>query len=168
MTVGVIATQGTELFLLNTMATPNPAILKMACPTGITALGAGTKSQIDVTCLDATEDQEFIPGLGTPGQVSVPFNFIPTDVSHQGILTTLKESGQVFDWMIGFSDGNSAPTINATSKKLVWPAARTAAKFQAYIAEVTIDAATNDRVTGTMALQRSGKVDWNFKPTPTP
>jgi len=163
MTEGVLKTQGTELFLLNTLVEPNPAILKMVCPTGITGMGAGTKSQIDVTSLDATEDQEFIPGLGAPGQISVPFNFIPTAAAHQGILTTLKESGRVFDWLVGFSDGTAAPTVN--NKKLAWPAARTSAKFQAYIAEVTIDAATNDRVTGTMTLQRSGKVTWNFKPT---
>jgi len=72
MTAGVIKTQGTELFLLNTLVQPNPVVLKMDCPTGITGTGTGTKSQIDVTCLDATEDQEFIPGLGSPGQVSVP------------------------------------------------------------------------------------------------
>jgi len=162
MTAGVINTQGTHLFLFNTLAKPNPVILKIACPTGITGMGAGTKSQIDVTCLDATEDQEFIPGLGAPGQVSVPFNFIPTDQSHQGVLTDLKESGNVFDWIVGFSDGITSPTISGTN--MVWPVARTAAKFHAYIAEVTIDAATNDRVTGTMALQRSGKVTWNFKP----
>ncbi|MGY6272437.1 phage tail tube protein [Achromobacter denitrificans] len=163
MTAGVIKTQGTHLFVLNTLATPDPVILKMACPTGITGLGAGTKSQIDVTCLDATEDQEFIPGLGAPGQVSVPFNFIPTAESHQGILTDLKESGAVLDWIMGFSDGTAPPTLDA-GDVLVWPVARTAARFQAYIAEVTIDAATNDRVTGTLTLQRSGKVAWNFKP----
>ena len=163
MTAGVIKAQGTELFLLDTVTGGNANILKMACPTGITGLGAGAKSQIDVTCLDATEDQEFIPGLGAPGQVSVPFNFIPTADSHQGVLTELKESGQVLDWVIGFSDGTAPPTIG-TDGELEWPTARTAARFQAYISEVTIDAATNDRVTGNMTLQRSGRVQWNFKP----
>ena len=163
MTAGVIKTQGTELFLLNTITGSSAEILKMSCPTGITGLGAGAKSQIDVTCLDATEDQEFIPGLGAPGQVSVPFNFIPTAESHQGVLTELKESGLVFDWLIGFSDGKALPTVGA-GDSLEWPTARTAAKFQAYISEVSIDAATNDRVTGTMTLQRSGRVQWNFKP----
>lgn len=164
MTVGIIKTQGTHLFLHNTVATP-AAILKMACPTGITGLGAGTKSQIDVTCLDATEDQEFVPGLGAPGQVSVPFNFIPTAQSHQGILTDLKESGAVLDWVVGFSDGDDSPVLDSDGE-IEWPEDRTAALFHAYIAEVTIDAATNDRVTGTLTLQRSGKVTWNFKPAP--
>lgn len=163
MTAGVIKTQGTELFLLNTINGSAAVILKMSCPTGITGLGAGAKSQIDVTCLDATEDQEFIPGLGAPGQVSVPFNFIPTAESHQGVLTELKESGLVFNWLIGFSDGKAQPTVG-TDNALEWPTTRTAAKFQAYISEVSIDAATNDRVTGTMTLQRSGRVQWNFKP----
>lgn len=163
MTAGVIKTQGTHLFLLNTLATPDPVILKMACPTGITGLGAGTKSQIDVTCLDAIEDQEFIPGLGAPGQVSVPFNFIPTAESHQGVLTDLKESGLLLTWVVGFSDGTAVPTLDV-SGGLTLPTGRTAAQFYAYIAEVTIDAATNDRVTGTLSIQRSGKVTWAFKP----
>jgi len=162
MAEGLLITQGTELFLLNTLVTPNPAIIKMACPTGITGTGAGSKSQINVTSLDTIEDEEFITGLGSPGQISVPFNFKPANTTHQGILTTLKESGLVFDWLVGFSDGTAAPTTN--NKKFVWPTARTAAQFQAYIAEVTIDIATNDRVNGTMTLQRSGKVTWNFKP----
>jgi len=163
MSEGFLLTQGVQLFVLNTLATPNPVLLKMACPTGISSLGAGTKSQINVTSLDTVEDEEFITGLGSPGQLSVPFHLKPTEEMHQGILTTLKESGRVFEWMIGFSDGTGLPTVG-NNKNLVWPTARTAAKFKAYIAEVTIDVAINDRVNGTMALQRSGKVEWKFKP----
>jgi hypothetical protein len=38
---------------------------------------------------------------------------------------------------------------------------------QAYIADVTIDVATNEIVRGTMVLQRSGAVTWNWNgPTP--
>jgi len=162
MSEGFMLTQGIDLFVLNTLVTPNPAILKMACPTGISSLGAGTRSQINVTSLDTVGDEEFITGLGTPGQISVPFHLKPAEAMHQGILTTLKESGQVFEWVVGFSDGTAAPTVN--NKKLVLPTARTTAKFRAYIAEVTIDVATNDRVNGTMTLQRSGQVTWNFKP----
>jgi len=164
MTEGVIKTQGTELFLIDTVVNSEPAILKMACPTGITGLGAGTKSQIDITCLDTEEDQEFMAGLGAPGQLSVPFNFIPSAASHQGILTDLK--GATLDFLLAFSDGTSQPSLDSNDA-FVAPSSRTSAEFKAYIAEVTIDAATNDRVVGTMTLQRSGKVTWNFDgPTP--
>ena len=166
MTEGVIKTQGTKLYLIDTVINSDPTIIKMACPTGITGLGAGTKSQIDITCLDTEEDQEFMPGLGAPGQLSVPFNFIPSAESHQGILTDLKESGETLDFLIGFSDGTDDPTLDSDDA-FEPPLLRTSAQFQAYIAEVTIDAATNDRVVGTLTLQRSGRVIWNFNgPTP--
>ena len=166
MTEGVIKTQGTELFVIDDVTSSAGVIIKMSCPTGITGLGAGAKSQIDVTCLDTEEDQEFMPGLGAPGQMSVPFNFIPTAASHQGILTDLKESGRRLRWMVAFSDGTAVPTLNVQDEFVV-PLLRTSAEFVAYIAEVTIDAATNDRVVGTMTLQRSGKVNWNWQgPTP--
>lgn len=166
MTDGVIKAQGTHLFLVDNVTVPEtPAILRMACPTGITGMGAGARTQIDSTCLDALVDQESMAGLGAPGTVSVPFNFIPSAPSHRGVLTTLKDSGETLTWIVGFSDGVAAPTLGVDDAP-VWPADRTAARFRAYIAEVTIDVNTNDRVVGTLTLQRSGPVEWNFKPAP--
>ncbi|MVW72133.1 phage tail tube protein [Bordetella sp. 15P40C-2] len=163
MTDGVIKTQGTHLFLVDSVTTPEtPAIVKMACPTGITGMGAGARTQIDSTCLDALVDQESMAGLGAPGTISVPFNFIPKAASHRGILTTLKDSGETLTWIVGFSDGTSVPTLDSDGDP-EWPTQRTAARFQAYITEVVIDVNTNDRVVGTLTLQRSGPVTWNFK-----
>ncbi|MCQ9615940.1 hypothetical protein L1889_03835 [Paenalcaligenes niemegkensis] len=168
MTAGVIKTQGTELFLLDSITGEEPAILKMLCPTSVTGLGSGTKSQIETTCLDTEEDQEFIPGLGAPGPLSVPFNFVPTAASHQGILTELKESGQLIPIMVAFSDGKTAPTLDIETGDFKAPAGRTCARFLAYVAEATIDAATNDKVTGNMSLQRSGKTTWSWNAPATP
>lgn len=159
MTAGVIKSQGTELFLIDNVTSSEAAIIKMACPTGITGLGAGAKTQIDITCLDALEDQEYMSGLGSPGQMSVPFNFIPSARAHQGILTDLK--GQTLPFLTAFSDGTALPTLSPQDT-FVPPALRTSAEFDAYIADVSIDAATNDRVTGTLTLQRSGSVTWHF------
>lgn len=162
MTEGVIKTQGSHLFTIDTSGL-EPAVLKFACPTGITGLG-GAKDQIESTCLDAIEDKEYVAGLGNPGQVSVPFNFIPQAGSHQ-ILFDLKESGDVLPWLIGLSDGTAAPTLNSEGTAFVPPAApnRTSLGFNAYVADVAIDIATNTLVTGTLTLQRSGKVTpyWN-------
>lgn len=163
MTAGVLKTQGTHLFFLNPTSS-DPEVVKLTCPTGIAGLG-GARDQIDVTCLDNTDDREFIGGLGNPGQVSVPFNFVPSAVSHQ-VLFDLKESGDVVDWMIAFSDGTGTPTVNSNDE-FVAPVSRTSAVFQAFVQDVNIDIATADRVTGTLTLQRSGKVIWNFNgPTP--
>ena len=68
--------------------------------------------------------------------------------------------------MIGLSDGTAAPTLDSNDE-LVAPANRTSFGFQAYVADVTIDLATNEVVRGTLTLQRSGAVVpyWNG-PTP--
>lgn len=162
MTDGVVKTQGTHLFTVDTLSASVATVLKFACPTGITGLG-GAKDQIESTCLDATVDKEFIPGLGNPGQVSVPFNFIPKNGSHQ-ILFDLKEGGDVLPCMICLSDGTAAPTLN-TSEQLVPPESpkRTSLAFKAFVSDVNIDIATAEIVRGTLTLQRSGPVvpHWN-------
>ena len=166
MTIGTIKTQGTELFVADTLTSSVGAVLKFSCPTGITGLG-GAADQLESTCLDALEDKTFVRGLGTPGQVNVPFNFIPSNASHQTIMD-MKTDGSNFNWMIGFSDGTTDPTLD-TDDTFIPPASplRTTAEFIAYIADVTIDVATNEIVRGTMILQRSGAVTWNWNgPTP--
>ena len=154
-----VKTQGTELFLIDNVTDPlTPAIVKFACPTGITGLGGAT-DQIDTTCLGNNE-RTFVQGLANPGQVSVPFNFDPTAASHQ-LLFALKEAGSNLDWMICLSDGTAEPTLSG-SDLFVAPDARTSAGFIAYISDVNIDIATNEIVRGTLTLQRSGAVTWYF------
>lgn len=155
MTVGVVRTQGTELFFVNPLGSPQ-AIVKLACPTGITGLG-GAGDQIEDTCLDTTGDKTFQRGLGTPGQVSVPFNLIPRDVSHQDLFT-LKDSGEVLSWLAALSESSTDPTAVDGEDVIVPPTDRTSFGFMAYIADVNIDIATNEIVRGTLTLQRSGSV----------
>lgn len=165
MTTGTLKTQGTELFLVNPLGA-QPVIVKFACPTGISGLG-GASDQLDDTCLDAIVDRTFKRGLGNPGQVSVPFNFIPTDDSHQDVLDALKTDGRNLAWCLCFSDGTAIPTLDSNAG-FAGPALRTSAEFSGYIADATIDVATNAIVTGTLLIQRSGAVVWNFNaPAPT-
>lgn len=167
MTIGTIRTQGTELFTVDALSSSVAEILKFACPTGITGLG-GARDQLEDTCLDTTDDKTYKPGLGNPGQVSVPFNFIPSNGSHQ-ILFDLKESGDVLPWMICLSDGTTIPTLDSNDQLVPPPApTRTSIGFDAYISDINIDIATNEIVRGTLTLQRSGGVRpfWNG-PIPT-
>lgn len=159
MTQGVIQTQGTELYLIDTLSSSAAAIVKLECPTGITGLG-GAVDQIEVTCLDTTDDKEYRSGLGNPGTVSVPFNFIPSSASHQ-ILFQLKDASTITQWMIGFSDGTADPTLDSNDA-FVAPVGRTTAEFTAYVSDVNIDIATNEIVRGTLTLQRSGTVEWSY------
>lgn len=162
MTDGVIKTQGTELFTVDTLSSSVASVLKFECPTGITGLG-GAADQIESTCLSTVGDKEYEGGLGNPGQVSVPFNFIPRSGSHQ-ILFELKKSRQVIPWLIGLSDGVAVPALDSNDE-LVAPASplRTSLGLRGYVADLNIDIATNEIVRGTLTIQRSGEVVpyWN-------
>ena len=86
--------------------------------------------------------------------------FSPSDTSHQKLLA-LHDTGAVTDWMIGLSDGTAAPTI--VSGQLSMASTRTAASFDAFVADINVDIATNEVVRGTLTLQRSGSVAWSYK-----
>lgn len=154
-----VRSQGTHLYFLNPTDT-TPALVKLVCPTGITGINAGAREQTDTTCLDDTEDRQFTAGLGSPGPVSVPFNFHPENASQQ-VLFDLKDSGEKIPWLACLSDGSSDPTL--TEEEITPPADRTCFGFDAYVSEVTIDIANADVVRGTLTLQRSGKVRRHWK-----
>ena len=154
-----VKTQGTKLWYINTATSSTNDFVTLACPTGITGLG-GAADQIDTTCLDDTEDRTYERGLGNPGQVSVPFVLKPSEASHQELFD-LKQSGVTLNWMVGLSDGIASPTVAAD--EFVPPANRSCLAFRAYVSDVTIDAATNEVVRGTLTLQRSGVVTPHWK-----
>ena len=149
-----IKTQGTNLFFVS-----SAAVKTLTCPTGITGLG-GARDQIETTCLENTDDKTYIAGLGNPGQVSVPFVFDPS-AADQKLLYALHDSGEIINWLVGFSDGTTAPTI--VSGVLTMASTRSAAQFSAFVSDVNIDVATNEIVRGTLTLQRSGNVAWSWK-----
>ena len=150
-----VKTQKSELFFVDALSSSAAAVMKMVCPTGITGLG-GAADQLETTCLDTVGDKEFTGGLGNPGQVSVPFNFIPRSGSHQ-ILFDLKESAEVMPWVIGLSDGTGTPTLDSNDDLVPQASpARTSIYFKGYVADLNIDIATNEIVRGTLTIQRSG------------
>ena len=149
-----IKTQGTNLFFVS-----SAAVKTLTCPTGITGLG-GARDQIETTCLENTDDKTYLAGLGNPGQVSVPFVFDPS-AADQKLLYALHDSGEIINWLVGFSDGTAVPTI--VSGVLTMASTRSAAQFSAFVSDVNIDVATNEIVRGTLTLQRSGNVAWSWK-----
>jgi hypothetical protein len=159
--MSTVKTQGTKLYFVDTLTSSVPAIIELACPTGVTGLG-GAADQIETTCLADTTDKTFTRGLGSPGQVSVPFNLDPTAASHQ-LLFDLKEAGDTISWIVCLSDGTTAPSALDSNDVITPPNDRTSFGFNAYIADVNIDVATNEIVRGTLTLQRSGQVTatWN-------
>lgn len=160
MTIGTVKTQGTEIYLINPLATETE-LIKLACPTGSSGVVGGPADQIEDTCLDNRTAKTYKRGLGNPGQASIPFNFVPRDPSHQLILTDLKTDGRVLDWLELFSESTDAPTLD-TDGAFVKPTTRTSVHFQGYISDVAIDVATNEIVRGTLTIQRSGDEIWQF------
>ncbi|MFW8566150.1 phage tail tube protein [Orrella sp. 11846] len=153
-----LKTQGTHLFFLSEQAPEG--FFKVTCPTGISGLG-GAREQIDDTCLDDTDERSFIAGLAAPGAVSAPFNLDPRAVDHREFFD-LKDSGEKIQWLICLSDGEDAPTVDSSGAFLP-PVDRTSLEFTAYVADVEIDIALADKVTGTLTLQRSGRIIRNWK-----
>lgn len=160
MTVGLISTQNSELFFIETRTTTDPTIRKMQCPTGVTGVGGGTKDQLETTCLDTRGDKEYAAGLGGTSPISVPFNFIPGTWSHR-LIQDLKTSGEIIPWLLAFSEAETDPTVDSDGQ-FEPPALRTSATFLGYVAEANIDVATNEMVRGTLTIQRSGNVDWHW------
>lgn len=159
MSNGSVKSQGTALYL-RMVDSGGASLVLMECPTGISGLG-GAADQIDDTCLGDTVDRSFVRGLGNPGPVSVPFILKPMAVSHQELFT-LKDQGDTLQWIACLSDGTTAPTLNSNDD-IQPPADRTSFMFNAYIADVNIDIASNDVVKGTLTLQRSGVVTPTWK-----
>jgi hypothetical protein len=156
-----IKTQGTKVYFVDTLTTPGtPAIIELACPTGVSGLG-GAADQIEDTCLSEVVDRSYVRGLGNPGQVSIPFNLKPGAASHQ-LLFEMKDVGEKVSWLACLSDGTTAPTAIAGGV-ITPPADRTSIGWIGYIADVSIDVATNEIVRGTLTVQRSGAVTTTWK-----
>lgn len=148
-----LKTQGTHLYFVKP-GTPTGTAVKVTCPTGISGLG-GAADQIETTSLDDTEDRQYVRGLGNPGQVTVPFVLVAGDAS-QADLIGLKASGASVQWMLCMSDATAAPTVTAGTNNFAALTTRSNIKFDGYVADITIDAASNEIVRGTMTIQRSG------------
>ena len=166
MTTGTIRTKGTRLYFASPLLASNDdadgvVIKYVACATGITGLG-GAADQIDITCL-SSEEREYVQGMANPGQITVPFNVIPSSESHQALFA-LKDAGTQISWMVCFSDAVAAgdvPTAVDSDQRLV-SAGSTSAEFLGYVSDVTLDVQTNEIVRGTLIIQRSGAIVWDW------
>ena len=150
-----LKSQGTELYFIDAAG----ELKKLTCPTGISGINSGSKSQINSTCLSDTVDEQFVAGLRSPGAVSIPYNVHRKDESHIA-LDALDKSGELTGFMVCLSDGTTAPTL--TTGVITAPTGRTCVAFKAYIAENTWDVAQNEIVKGNLSIQRSGEVTKHY------
>lgn len=171
MTAGVVRTKKTRLYFVDPTSMTSDAdtsagvIRYVSCATGVSGLG-GPASQIDITCLDSDEN-EYVQGMASPGQVTVPFNAIPASGAHQALFA-MKEAGTTVSWMLALSDAVVAGTVPVAldSEGRLISSGPTTAEFLGYVADVAVEVATNEIVRGTLTVQRSGPLTWDW-PTAT-
>lgn len=148
-----IKTQGTHLYLKDVTGT-EPAVMKFACPTGITGLFSGSQDEIDETCLDDTV-RRFVLGLKDGGELSAPFIFDPTENSSHRTVFALNVLNTTIEACICLSDGTSAPTLDSNGD-FVAPANRTSIIVPVLVKAIPIDIAGNEVVRGTLPLRVNG------------
>lgn len=116
----------------------------------------GQSDDIDVTNLDSTA-KEFLTGLPDNGEVTLQLNLNPADAIHQDLMAK-NGNGVRYPWLVGLSDGTTAPT--AVGGALVAPVAanRTSFSFSASIKSFRFGAKTNDAIRVTVVLRISGAI----------
>lgn len=151
---GQFETKGTNLYFVDNTGS-DPEIVKLTCPTAIPGIGGGTKDKIDTTCLDETGAyRTYIGGFADPTEVTIPFILYLGDGSHRALFA-LRDSGAVVPWMVGLSNSTDAPTLDSDGA-MVLPDNRNCLTFDGYVSQVTIDAAINEVVRGTLSIQPTG------------
>lgn len=116
----------------------------------------GQADDIEVTNLDDTAKQ-FLVGLIDNGEMTVQLNLNPQDANHQD-LQAKAGNGVRYPFLVGLSDGVTAPT--AVGGDLVPPVAanRTSFAFDASIKSFKFGAKTNDAIRVTVTLRISGAI----------
>jgi len=162
---GEVRTQGTHIYFVDRPAVGPAVLVKMICPTGLSGVMGGTRDDIEDTCLDEEDEHTFVAGLAAPADITMPFNMIPREISHQRLIE-LKESAEVVNWMALLSESDDPPTLDAEGN-LVPPNTRSAIAFDGYVRDVTMDIGANEIVRGTITIRRRGapRPTW-FTPAP--
>lgn len=161
-----VLTQGTEIFaMVPTVVDPTQfEILRVACPTAFNP-GDESSDDIDTTCLDETDSRSNEPGLTTPGEASLEINTDPSTASHVRLFQ-LKKGREKLTWFIGWSDGKSAPVIDAAEGLgFGLPTDRTWLVFKGAIGTFPFAFETNSVVKSAMTIKRSGPLEWVRKST---
>lgn len=116
----------------------------------------GQADDIDVTNLDSLA-KEYLVGLVDNGELTLQINLNPQDANHQDLFAK-QGNGVRYPFLVGLSDGTTAPT--AVGGALVAPlaSARTSFKFMASIKSFRFGAKTNDAIRVTCTLRISGAI----------
>lgn len=155
-----VLTQGTQVWIEHGDSAA-PTLTKMDCITSI-SLGDDSVSDIDDTCLEETDTKTSQPGLNTPGEGEIVIKTDPLNASHMKLLQ-LAENRKPVKVYIGWSDGTTAPTLNATVVTL--PTTRTFTTFNAILRVSSPTFEADSLVEHKVTLKRQSKVTTIVKTT---
>lgn len=153
---GEFKTQGSQIWVLDTTQSP-PALLKIGNVSQYGDFGP-QGNDIDVTNLESVA-MEKLSGLPDNGDVTLNINFADI-VSHRWLYDNV--AGDRFQFLIGYSDGSSAPTISM-SDTITPPTGRTCDAFLASVKSARKSVNTNDAIRATVALVVSGAITTTWK-----
>lgn len=153
-----VLTQGTQVWIEHGDSAA-PTLTKMDCITSI-SLGDDSVSDIDDTCLEETDTKTSQPGLNTPGEGEIVIKTDPLNASHMKLLQ-LAENREPVKVYIGWSDGTTAPTLNATVVTL--PTTRTFTTFNAVLRVSSPTFEADSLVEHKVAMKRQSKVTTIYK-----
>lgn len=107
--MAAIKTQGTDAFIVvPSLTTPGQCeVIDLGCVTSIDP-GDDSSDQIETTCLK-DNTRAYVAGLTTPGQGSIGMNADPKSAAHLRLFE-LSKTKEPIQFLVGWSDGNSAPT----------------------------------------------------------
>lgn len=147
--MAAIKTQGTDLFAIDP---DDGTIIDVGCITSISGVDTSIE-QIETTCLN-DDARTYIAGLGTPGTATFGIQTDPQDPVHVRLLE-LKNAGTTLQWAIGWSDGETAPTVGVDGD-FDLPATRSWLTFEGYMNSYPFEFALNSVVTSNIGIQVSG------------
>lgn len=156
-----IKTQGTQVYFVNTIVdgvtqAVTYELIEIDCPTALSA-GGESIEEIEVTCLKDNV-RRYVGGLATPGEATLTVNYDHTDVSLLD-LKALHNSGEITTFVIGFSNGETDPTIAASTGVVTYPNDRSYLAFDAYVMSFPFTFELNAVVTSEIGLRVTGKTN---------
>ncbi|HCR1107415.1 TPA: hypothetical protein OMU21_004994 [Klebsiella aerogenes] len=142
MTAKYEKSQNTEISITSTDTTPaavaTAEFLKLECAIKEVSFTGGQKTDIDVTTLCSTE-QENVNGLPSPSEISLSGNFYRGEA--QDVLRAAYDNDKTYGFKVVFPSGNGF-------------------SFLAEVRQHTWSAATNGVVAATFSLRLKGKPEY--------
>lgn len=153
---GELRTQGTELWYVSGPT----AVTKVG---NITSFGDFGKQANDLqtTNLDSTAVEK-IPGLPDNGDASLTINVDPGSVAHK-YLESIAGTATRVEFLIGYSDGTTAPTAAANAMVAPVATARTSDRFLAGVKSFRKSVGTDAILSANVALSISGAITTVWK-----